>query len=62
MDHDTVYGTKFTIFQAVPTAILVLFPLSMKRDMSAFRYVSIASILGLLYTGIVMGIDLPGYY
>lgn len=30
--------------------------------MSAFRYVSIASIVGLLYTGIVMAIDLPGYY
>ena len=42
--------------------MLVLLPLSMKRDMSAFRYVSIASILGLFYTGLVMGIDLPGYY
>lgn len=30
--------------------------------MSAFRYVSIASVIGLLYTGIVMAIDLPAYY
>lgn len=62
MDHDYVYSKEFVIIQSVPTALLVLFPLSIKRDMSAFRYVSIASIVGLLYTGIVMAIDLPEYY
>ena len=30
--------------------------------MSAFRYASLASILCLLYTGIVLIVELPGYY
>ena len=48
----------FTIFSAV----FLLFPLSMKREMSAFRYVSLASIGALCYTGVVLIIELPEYY
>lgn len=52
----------FAIYQSVPTALLLLLPLSLKRDMSAFRYVSLASIGALLYTGIVLIVELPKYY
>jgi amino acid permease len=52
----------FSVYQAVPTAALILFPLSLKKDMSAFRYVSLASIGALLYTGVVLIIELPAYY
>ena len=43
-------------------AVLILFPLSMKRDMSDFRYVSLASIGALLYTGLVLICEIPEYY
>jgi hypothetical protein len=46
----------------IPTAFLILFPLSMKREMSAFRYVSVLSIVALFYTGIVLTIQMPDYY
>ena len=49
-------------YQAIPTAIFILFPMSMLKDMSAFRHVSLASIGALLYTGIVLLIELPAYY
>ena len=52
----------FSSYIAVPTAIIVLLPLSLKRDMSAFRYVSLASIGALFYTGIVLIAELPAYY
>ena len=46
----------------MPTAALVLFPLSIKRDMSAFRYVSLFSIGALAYTGVVLLAELKEYY
>lgn len=62
MDEDKVNEPMFAIYQAVPTAAIALFPMSLKKDMSAFRYVSLASIAALLYTGIVLIYDLPSYY
>jgi|TARA_B110001450_G_scaffold248681_1_gene265150 amino acid permease len=37
-------------------------PLSFKRDMSAFKYVSIISIMALVYTAIVLIIEIPEYW
>lgn len=36
-------------------------PLSLIKDMSGFRHISVVSILALLYTGIVIFAELPGY-
>jgi amino acid permease len=47
--------------QAAPTAVLVLFPLSLIRDMSGFRHISVVSIFALIYTGIVLLSELPEY-
>jgi amino acid permease len=47
--------------QAAPTALLVLFPLSLIRDMSGFRHISVVSIFALIYTGIVLISELPEY-
>jgi len=41
---------------------LVMFPLCVKRDMSAFRYVSMLSLVALSYTAIVLIIELPSYH
>ena len=54
MDEDKVNAPSFAIYQAVPTAAIALFPMSLKKDMSAFRYVSLASIGALFYTGVVL--------
>jgi hypothetical protein len=62
MDNDLVSSYTFSTYQAIPTAIFILFPMSMKRDMSAFRYVSLASIGALFYTGVVLIVELPTYY
>jgi len=62
VDPDFVDSREFSLIQSIPTAALLLLPLSIKRDMSAFRYVSLASIGALLYTGVVLLIELPTYY
>lgn len=40
---------------------LLLMPVSLKRDMSGFRYITGISILAEFYTGIVLIIQLPSY-
>ena len=40
---------------------MVLFPLSLIRDMSGFRHISVVSIFALIYTGIVLIAELPEY-
>ncbi len=47
--------------QGAPTAVLVLFPLSLIKDMSGFRHISVVSIFALVYTGIVLACELPEY-
>ena len=59
---EKVDTTTFGLYQSVPTAFLILLPLSLKEDMAAFRYVSLASILCLVYTGIVLIVEAPSYY
>ena len=62
MSDNTVITTSMSVYQSVPTAIFILYPLSIKRDMSAFRYLSMFSIISLAYTGLVLTIELPSYY
>ena len=64
MSDDLTSDDNHTIsaYQAIPTAILILFPMSLLKDMSAFRHVSLASIGALMYTGVVLIIELPSYY
>lgn len=52
---------KFRALQGAPVALLILFPMSLIRDMSGFRYISFASIFALLYTGIVLICEMPAY-
>ena len=62
MSVETAETRSLSVYQAVPTAFLVFYPLSIKRDMSAFRYVSLCSLFALLYTGVVLIVELPSYY
>ena len=55
-------STEMIIGFTLVSAVCILFPLAMKRDMSAFRYISLASIGALAYTGVVLLIELPEYY
>ena len=53
---------SFIIPQSIITCTCVLIPLSFKRDMDAFKYVSMISILSLVYTGAVLIIEVPEYW
>jgi amino acid permease len=56
-DDDLVKRAIFT------TAIgfVLLMPVSLKKDMSSFRYITFIAILAEVYTGIVLLIQLPSY-
>jgi amino acid permease len=56
-----VSGWEFRAIQGGAVAFAILLPLSMIRDMSGFRYISIASIVAILYTAIVLLAELPEY-
>jgi len=60
-DPSFYLGWQYRAMQAGPTALLVLLPLSLIRDMSGFRHISVISIFALIYTGIVLIVELPGY-
>jgi amino acid permease len=40
---------------------ILLMPVSLKKDMSSFRYITFVAILAEIYTGIVLLIQLPKY-
>lgn len=52
----------FVIPESVALATLLLCPLCYKRNMDAFKYVSMLSIGALVYTGIVLLVEVPEYY
>jgi amino acid permease len=52
---------QYRAMQAIPIAVIILFPLSMIKDMSGFRHISAVSIFALIFTGIVLICELPDY-
>jgi hypothetical protein len=42
--------------------LFLYFPLSMKRDMSAFAYGGVASVVALCYVAMIMVGETPGYF
>lgn len=62
VDPEFGNSKEMTILIAVPMAALFLWPLSLKRDMSAFRNISVMSICALMYTAIVLCVELPSYF
>lgn len=61
-DPDSINSYWFTIPESIAMATLILIPLCYKRNMDAFKYVSMLSIGSLCYTGIVLLIEVPEYY
>lgn len=62
MDHDIIHSWKFVVPQSLALATLVFLPLSLKRNMDAFKYISMASIMSLVYTAVVLIIEAPEYW
>lgn len=54
--------TWFKTIQAIVTTVLFIFPLSLAKSMSALRYISLVSIGSILYTLVVMSVELPKYF
>ena len=61
LDAAFVNTMEFRAIVGVPAALLFYFPLSMKRDMSAFAYGGVASVIALLYVALIMVIEMPWY-
>ena len=57
LDDDLTNRTIFTI----AIGFVLLMPVSLKKDMSSFRYITFVAILAEIYTGIVLIIQLPKY-
>lgn len=62
MDEKYVRSTDFSILISVPITLFVLFPLSLMRDISSLRYVCLVSLGALVYTIIVLIVQLPEYF
>lgn len=62
VDKDFAKSKTFATIISVPVSIFILFPLCIMRDLSSLRYVSIASLGALIYTVIILSIELPSYY
>lgn len=62
MDPVFINSNEFSCFLSIPVCLLILFPMSLMRDLSAMRYVSLASLGALLYTVIVLLAEFPSYY
>jgi len=61
-DVDFFQSFKFRLCANVPIAILILLPLSLKKDMSSLAFTSIVSVGALFYVLIVMAIEVPFYW
>jgi amino acid permease len=53
--------TWFKVIQTFLTIIFVIFPLSLKKEMSSFRYFSLVSLLALGITLLCVIIEMPFY-
>jgi len=53
---------QFRAVVGVPCTLVLFFPISMKKDMSAFAYFGIASVIALVYVALLMVIEMPFYY
>ncbi len=61
-DDDFLESFEFRLCVNVPIAALILFPLSMKRDMSSLAFAGVLSVVALFYTLIVLIVEVPFYY
>jgi amino acid permease len=53
---------EFRLCVNVPIAALILFPLSLKRDMSSLAIAGVLSVVALFYTLLVLMVEAPFYY
>ena len=60
-DDGFLESYKFRLIVNAPIAGLILFPLSLKRDMSALSFAGFLSICALTYTLVVLIIETPFY-
>jgi amino acid permease len=61
-DQEFFQSFKFRLCVNVPIAVLILFPLSLKRDMSSLAFAGVLSVVALFYTMLVLIVQAPWYY
>ncbi len=62
LDKHTAYLLETSILISAFVALGVLLPLATNNKMGGFRYISILSILSIIYITIVLIIELPSYF
>ena len=61
-NKDFTTSLTFRFIVGAPATACMFFPLSLMKDMSAFQYGGLASVIALLYVAIVMIVETPFYY
>ena len=61
-DDNFLEAFEFRLIVNAPIAGVILFPLSMKRDMSSLAFAGVFSVAALTYTLFVLVIETPFYY
>ena len=60
--RDFTSSMQFRAFVGIPAAMFLYLPLCLKRDMSAFAYGGVASVVALCYVAAIMVWQAPWYY
>jgi len=61
LSASVVYTLRWRCFITIPVSVFIIFPLCLIKKMSGFRFLSIFGMLGILYTLIILLVQLPSY-
>ena len=61
-DDDFLESFEFRLIVNAPIAAVILFPLSLKRDMSSLAFAGVLSVASMVYTMLVLVVEMPFYY
>ena len=61
-DSEMIYAPEMKLFIMMAIGLVLIFPLCLLRNLSVFRYVSLAILFSMFYVCIVLLIELPDYF
>ena len=61
-DDDFIDSFEFRLIVNTPIAACILFPLSLKRDMSSLAFAGVLSVIAMVYTLFILVVETPFYW